>query len=428
MVLQGRNPFENKLFLTLLALVFGAMLTVVPDINAQEVTLTKRHQPSGLNSTFGYSGNSFAGYARHVRNIIAAARVDLDGPKSQQIIEANSPFELKPVASCTAGNKKPYRQGVVLTHGLTDSPYFMRTVAEIFRENCFRVMALVLPGHGTRPGDLLEVTWQEWAKAVAFGVDVMAPEVENIYLGGFSTGGALSIYHSLRDARVKGLFLFAPAIRISPKGIMANWHEAYSWFSAKSKWIDIMSDEDPYKYESFPANAADQIHLLTLQLNQDLRKIKKFMPPVFVVASEDDASVITVATLEFFREAIHPLNTFLVYSTKSKVEVEGIPPDKLLVVKSAIPNRRILSSSHTGLVLPESDSHYGVNGTYANCLHYLPKEKETYVQCKEGKDYYVGELTEENLQKGVVRRLTYNPHFGVLKQHMSAFLERLPKE
>jgi esterase/lipase len=43
----------------------------------------------------------------------------------------------------------------------------MRHLADFFRQNGFRVMAVLLPGHGTQPGDLLDVTWQEWARPSA---------------------------------------------------------------------------------------------------------------------------------------------------------------------------------------------------------------------------------------------------------------------
>ncbi len=75
----------------------------------------------------------------------------------------------------------------------------MRHLAEFFLENGFRVMAVLLPGHGTQPGDLLEVTWQEWAKTVAYGAYKLAEEVDEVYLAGYSTGATLSVYQSLRD-------------------------------------------------------------------------------------------------------------------------------------------------------------------------------------------------------------------------------------
>jgi hypothetical protein len=98
------------------------------------------------------------------------------------------------------------------------------------------------------------------------------------------------------------------------------------------------------------------------------------------------------------------------------------------LVKSSFPDRRILSSAHTALVLRESDPHYGINGDYANCLHYFPKVPDKYRRCKDKKEDYLGELTDENLKKGVIRRLMYNPNFSGLASSLGEFIERLPSD
>ena len=58
------------------------------------------------------------------------------------------------------------RGGVLLLHGLSDSPYSMRTLVNTFHARGFHVVALRLPGHGTIPGGLLETSWQDWVAAV----------------------------------------------------------------------------------------------------------------------------------------------------------------------------------------------------------------------------------------------------------------------
>ena len=182
--------------------------------------LEPRHRPSGLNSHFNANRLAFAEYVARNRDMLYRAHAG--AADLQKIVDGNAPFELKPPACFPAGRQKPYRRGVLLTHGLTGSPYSMRHLAEFFRDNGFRVMAVLLPGHGTQPGDLLEVTWQEWAKAVAYGAYKLAEEVDEVYLAGYSIGGALSVYQSLRDDRVRGLFLFSPAIKITPSGAVGQ--------------------------------------------------------------------------------------------------------------------------------------------------------------------------------------------------------------
>ena len=52
--------------------------------------------------------------------------------------------------------------GVLLVHGLTDSPYSMRGIAETFYAEGFHVVVLRLPGHGTIPASLRDVSWKDW--------------------------------------------------------------------------------------------------------------------------------------------------------------------------------------------------------------------------------------------------------------------------
>ncbi len=344
----------------------------------------------------------------------------------EKIVDGNAPFELKPAPGFPAGQKKPYRRGVLLTHGLSDSPYSMHHLAAFFQQNGFRVMAVLLPGHGTQPGDLLEVTWQEWAKTVAYGAYRLAEEVDEIYLAGYSTGGTLSVYHSLRDYRVRGLFLFSPALEITRKSALANLHKLYSWLIPSAKWVHIKPDLDIYKYESLTKNAAAQTYALTKELDALLRQYELDIP-VFIAASADDMTVKTSVILEFIKRARHPSNKLVLYTTEPEKFPPGIPEGRLELVNSVVPGQKILSSAHTAIVMPPEDRHYGAAGEYSNCVHYYPDEMEKYAAClKHPEQDYQGEITEKNLKAGILRRLTYNPNFAALKVSMQRFIDRMP--
>ena len=236
-----------------------------------------RHQPSGLNSHFIGSGLSFAAYVQRTQEMLRQIHEwKNDG---EQIIAGNLPFELLPTGSFGKGSDKPYRRGILLTHGLTDSPYQMRHLATFFQRMGFRVMVPLLPGHGTQPGDLLNVRWKEWRKAVNFGASRLAEEVDELYLGGLSAGAALSVLQSAKDKRVCGLFLFSPALEIDLRARWANLHRFYSRWVPKEAWINVMQDRDKYKYESFCKNAAAQMFALTRALPRAGLNIRFSLPP-----------------------------------------------------------------------------------------------------------------------------------------------------
>ena len=388
--------------------------------------LEARHQPSGLNSQFNGSRLAFADYVARNRDMLGRAHSGSGAADLGKIVDGNAPFELKPPAGFSAGQEKTYRRGMLLTHGLSDSPYSMRHLAAFFQENGFRVMAVLLPGHGTQPGDLLEVTWQEWAKTVAYGAYKLAEEVDEVYLAGYSTGATLSVYQSLRDNRVRGLLLFSPALKITRWAALAGLHKLYSWLIPSARWVDIKPDLDIYKYESFPKNAAAQLYALTKELSAQLQQHELDIP-VFIAASADDMTVKTSVTLEFMARVRHPSSKLVLYTTEPEKFPPGFPAAKLELMNSVVPEQKILSSAHTAIVIPPEDKHYGVAGEYSNCVHYYPDEMEKYAAClKHPEQDFQGELTEENLKAGILRRLMYNPNFAALKVSMQRFIDELP--
>ena len=387
--------------------------------------LEARHQASGLNTRFNGEQLAFADYVARHREMIAEVRSGSGVLELKKIVNGNAPFELKPGAGYPAGRGKTYKRGVLLTHGLTDSPYFMRHLAALFQENGFRVMAVLLPGHGTQPGDLLDVSWQEWAKAVAYGTDRLDAEADEVYLAGFSAGGTLSVYQSLRDQRVRGLFLFSPALRIASRAASANLHKFYSWLIPSAKWVDIKPDADIYKYESFTKNAAAQMYALTQELDEQLQQHEVSIP-VFAAASRDDATVNASATVEFMAHMRHPSSKLVLYATDTEKLPPGISAEKLEMVNSVLSGQKILSSAHTAIVLPPDDAHYGTKGDYCNCIHYYPNDMEKYAACNSKlEEVFQGEITEANLKAGTLRRLMVNPNFAALKISMQRFIDSL---
>ncbi|ADE12686.1 conserved hypothetical protein [Sideroxydans lithotrophicus ES-1] len=373
-----------------------------------------RHRPSGVNAHFAGEGLPFDEYVRRTQAMLRQLH---EGRNEQEkIVAGNTPFELHPAEDYRKGHGKPYRRGVLLTHGLIDSPYHLRHLAAFFQRNGFRVMAILLPGHGTQPGDLLDMRWQEWAKAVAYGADCLAAEVDELYLAGFSAGAALSVLQASRDERVRGLFLFSPAFEITSRAKWANLHRLYSWLRPAAAWVSVLQDRDTYKYESFCKNAAAQMYAVTQALPKSEVPI-----PVFAVASADDATVNPDATLSFMQRAQHPCSKLVWYAT------ERMDRQNVEWVNSAVPEQHILSSAHTAIVMPPEDGHYGVNGEYANCLHYLPHDEKSYVACRRrDAEVWYGEDSERNLQRGLLRRLMYNPHYAAMETSMQRFIERLP--
>jgi alpha-beta hydrolase superfamily lysophospholipase len=210
----------------------------------------------------------------------------------------NRSFELVP---------SEVRGAVLLVHGLSDSPYSMRALAETFYARGYYVLALRLPGHGTVPSALLDVSWHDWYAAVVLAARHAAAKAgpgKPFFAGGHSTGAALVTLYSLRaldDAtlpRPEGLYLVSAAIGISRFAVLTNVLSGLSfipWFE-KSRWLDVFPEYDPYKYNSFAVNAANQIYHVTRELHDAVERASEnerldAMPRVVMFQSVIDSTI-----------------------------------------------------------------------------------------------------------------------------------------
>lgn len=216
--------------------------------------------------------------------------------------------------------KKNTKGVILLLHGLSDSPYHMRALGRVFKDEGFYVLGLRLPGHGTLPSGLLEITWQEWVKATEWGahqLHIIANERGGFpfYMGGFSTGGALVLNYSFNALnneelhQPEKLFLFSPAVGVSNLARFAAWHKSLSWmkYFNKYSWLDIMPEYDPAKYNSFTKNAGRQIYLLTKENKDLVKKIaksnrQKELPAIIAFQSSVDATVLPKDLLEMYQK------------------------------------------------------------------------------------------------------------------------------
>lgn len=225
----------------------------------------------------------------------------------------NRTFELSP--------KHP-KGGVLLLHGLSDSPYSMKALAHIFYRQGYYVLVPRLPGHGTIPGMLMRVTWKDWVAATDLAVQhvrsVTGPDLP-FFLGGYSNGGLIAVYYTLSSVndesmiKPKRLFLFSPAIGITRFAAFSGWHRALSFipYFEKIAWESIGPEYDPFKYNSFPKIAGHQLYQM-IQLTQKMidqsKKDGKLerLPPVQTFSSVVDSTVLTPSLVTHLYNRLAP--------------------------------------------------------------------------------------------------------------------------
>ncbi|MAI31077.1 MAG: hypothetical protein CMM07_05295 [Rhodopirellula sp.] len=197
--------------------------------------------------------------------------------------------------------------GVLLVHGLSDSPYSLRRLGERLHSEGYTVIWLRVPGHGTNPHALAEVCWNDWTEAVKVamkGLRSKLPEKLPLFLAGYSNGAALSVHYALStldDAAlppVKAIVVFSPMIGINPLAKITHLSNAVSLISRneKTKWSHIYAEIDPFKYSSWPMNANSQAWSTTQGVEKKLAALQKAgrmkeVPPILAMQSAVDSTV-----------------------------------------------------------------------------------------------------------------------------------------
>ncbi len=367
-------------------------------------------QPSGLNNVFCYQNLAFQDYCTAVKKMLLTVREKCSIDINQQYIELNAPFEWKP--------SHPNGEGVLLIHGLFDSPFIMRDLGKHFVEKGFLVRSILLPGHATIPADLLTTSYKEWIKAIEYGIKSFKDQVSNLHLAGFSTGAALAIHHTCYNPNdlpaIKSLLLFSPAIAINAKNtFLVKIYRTFRWFLHHKKWVVRSEAPDYTKYTSFPINSAFHVQRIIIENNTALKK-QKVSLPVFMALSTTDETINPARALTFFTNTTHHKNRCILYTNENIHPID----QRIMLHTSKKVDEHILDMSHVSLLTSPENRHYGINGDHQEPIQ-QPKKNHT------DKTIYLGASTAENEKNYCIRRLTFNPFFDEMLVSIDDFLQSI---
>jgi hypothetical protein len=173
---------------------------------------------------------------------------------------------------------KPTEKAIVLVHGLTDSPFYMKGIGEFFyRSLGYNVYMPLLQCHGLKyPEGMSGVSLLQWKKNLRFAIRTAAEKGDLDSIRGLSTGGELSNSCGGTDPEVSGdIYLFSPALGLygGPWGILGSVVELL----LRSRFVRFLDNGKPlagihpYRYDRVPINSATELSRLILEVDGMLK-------------------------------------------------------------------------------------------------------------------------------------------------------------
>ncbi len=363
------------------------------------------------------------------------------------------------------------RGGALLLHGLTDSPYSLRFIGQALNEDGLEVVGLRLPGHGTVPSGLTSFSIEDMRAAVSLAARDIARRLEPgqpLYLVGYSNGAALAVDYCLAALEgvaelppVAGLVLISPSLGVHPLAVLGRIRTGISALPGFEKlaWQVITPEYDPFKYGSFPWNAAGQVHRLTRSISSRIERLDRDdriagFPPTLVLLSTVDATVRAEAVVDVLLAHLRPgRHELVLFDVNRRAEATellirdpapltarllGLPtrPYALTVVTNERPDSSevialqspaggglpirqpvglswpdgVLSLSHVALPFPADDPLYG----------YVPGRGDSPIHL--GRVELRAEMGVLAVPQTLLVRMRSNPFYPWMEQRIRAFL------
>ncbi len=349
---------------------------------------------------------SFQDYQQQALKTLTEGRA-YRGERAGAEAALNAPQEWRPIG--------PVRGGVLLVHGLGDSPWSFRDIGQALARQGFLARTVLLPGHGTQPADMLDVRMEQWRDVVESQAALLQRDAGHIYLGGFSTGANLVLDHAYRHPEVAGLLLFSPAFRSSV---------SLDWLAPALRYVrpwlietSLQSETIPVRYSMVPTNGFAQFYRSSRVAQDHLASAPFDRPVLMVLAAGDSVVDVAYAARTFHARFTHPASRLIWYG-KQQPPADGDP--RVLSRTDTLPEWRISQFSHMGVLFAPDNPLYGPQGSLKLCRN--SRDGDAIRACEQGAQVWYSDWGYSEAGK-VHARLTFNPYFDLQTQVMAEVME-----
>lgn len=382
------------------------------------------YRPAGwLDLETSLDAPDFAAYRSDVTGRVREHRYVIDTANPSEEITLVSPAEFAP--STSACDASLPRGTVILVHGLSDTAFAMRDLAVALSDRCYRSRTLLLPGHGTVPGDLLAVTHDDWIDSVRGAIEQAHVESDEVFVIGFSLGAVLGLSLALEPSRpVDALVTISPAFHLS-SWRLARWAPL---FHRLRPWVDRELPDDRFRYEAMPTRGvAETVRSIRELRGRISRTPSGVETPWMLVQSMDDAVVMPAANLDFFLEqATAPGSRALLFGSTEGTDVD-LGDARVEILPGTDAATRVLGLTHVAVHVSPGNAYYGIGGEYRNCGSTGGRNASSVASCEaaapDGFDYGLWDRAEDSNVPSA--RSTFNPRFDRLVEAIVEFFDTI---
>lgn len=182
------------------------------------------------------------------------------------------------------GNKT----GVLLIHGFTGSPSEMRYLGDYLKDKSFSVRGVLLKGHGISPKEMKKTNYKDWIKSAEQGYIELAESCDEVFVVGFSMGGAIALQLA-KKYDIKGIVSLSTPIKILSRQYYIAAIVKYLSFGL-GKHSKIVKQKDPFiiSYDKTSIKCIISFMKLISMVKLDLHKVEK---PILIMQSYGDGTV-----------------------------------------------------------------------------------------------------------------------------------------
>lgn len=182
-------------------------------------------------------------------------------------------------------------EAVLCLHGFTGSPGIYRQLARELNAGGLAVCVPALPGHATKPEDMLGCTAEDWLDFARQELEKLQGRYGKVHLVGLSLGGALCSILAAESGSIASLSLMSPAYGIEPQ-LSARLGLGFQK-APPGTMVPIPAreptggelDECIFGYNAFPLGASAELHRACDKARGVCRQIRT--PTLFLYTAAD---------------------------------------------------------------------------------------------------------------------------------------------